>query len=515
MNNIFTKVQVPKLGRNRFNLSHDIKLSFNMGELIPTTCMEVVPGDVVKINVENMLRFAPLISPVMHKVEIFTHYYFVPNRILWPEWEDWITGQSEVEPPYITDWDTLAEGTVGDYLGLPINTGDSTLKASVLPMSAYLKIYDDYYRDQNLQNPTWAPLESGSNNAENIATLLQLAPLKRAWEHDYFTSCLPWAQKGDAVTLPLINSQAVPVTPNLSGSNSALARKASDHTGMQGNTFTAEDPPGILKINGTPVYWDPNGTLEVDINDEATTITTLRRAFMLQEWLELNARGGTRYIENIEAHFNVMSSDKRLQRPEYIGGGRQNMIISEVLSTAQTQNADNSISNPVGQMAGHGISAGGSKSFNYKAEEHGFIIGIINVQPVTAYQQGIHKKFSRETNLDYFWPKFQHIGEQEVYNKELYAEHTNPDGVFGYIPRYAEYKFENSRVAGKMRTDLDFWTLARIFDNDPALNSDFIECNPSRRIFAVTDPDEDTIYAHIYNNITASRLMAKYGIPHI
>jgi len=230
-----------------------------------------------------------------------------------------------------------------------------------------------------------------------------------------------------------------------------------------------------------------------------------------QEWFEKNARGGTRYIESILSHFGVRSSDARLQRPEYIGGDYQNMVISEVLSTAE--NTDASI--PVGQMAGHGISVGGGKHFSYRAEEHGVIIGLISVVPDTAYQQGAHRKFTRFDRLDYPWPVFGNLGEQEVLNKELKWDHATPNGVFGYNPRYSEMKFANSRVAGEMKSTLTFWHLGRIFATDPSLNNTFIQCNPSTRIFAVTDDEEDHIVAHCFINARVNRKLQRYGIPSI
>jgi len=335
--------------------------------------------------------------------------------------------------------------------------------------------------------------------------------------HDYFTSALPFAQKGDAVTIPLINGATAPVE---------LRDVGAGYTGLTALDIADGDPvtAGALSTaadgavetaagGGTSVTFDPNGDLVVDLNTEAATINTLRRAFKLQEWLEKNARGGTRYIENILAHFGVRSSDARLQRPEYIGGAFQNMTISEVLATAQTLNADDE-TNPIGQMAGHGISYGRGQQFKYRAEEHGWIIGIINVQPVTAYQQGLPRMFTRFDRLDHFWPSFANIGEQEVKVKELYANVTvtEAEETFGYVPRYAEYKYMSSRVAGEFKSTLSFWHMGRIFAAKPVLNSSFITADPTTRVFAVED-GVDTIYAHIFNNISAVRKMPKYGTP--
>lgn len=509
---------MPFVGSNRFNLSHDVKMSFQMGWLTPSCIMDVVPGDKVSINVENLLRFAPLVSPVMHTVNITTHFFFVPNRILWPEWEDWITGESDVERPYINQLNNIQVGKLGDYLGMP--SGEATinpgLQADAFAIAAYAKVYDEYYRDQNLSAEIWQPLTAGYNEwAYNLAIA---DPQRRAWMHDYFTSALPFAQKGDAVTLPLIQEQSVDVELKNADGTYGIIKDASSGTPQSGSLSAQVGPTdagALLDGSSNQSVYDPNGTLEVDINNEASTINTLRRAFRLQEWLEKNARGGTRYIENILAHFGVKSSDARLQRPEYLGGAKQRMTISEVLSTAETLTSGDEVEVPVGNLAGHGISVGKGQTFKYKAEEHGFILGIINVQPTTAYQQGLHKMYQRADRLDYYWPTFANIGEQEVRESELYAPSGNPSGTFGYVPRYSEYKYVNNRVSGEMRDTLTFWHMGRIFQGMPPLNQSFIESQPTDRIFAVTDPNAHKIYAHIYNNISAVRKMPKYGVPTI
>lgn len=499
-----------------------------MGELVPTVVMDCVPGDKVTINVENLLRFAPLVSPVMHDVNVTTHFFFVPNRLTWPEWEQWITGNSDVQAPFITvgpggDVSTVVEGSLADYMGIP--TGEYTTDIPMSPMAfaAYLKIYDEYYRDQNLQSPLFEPLQPGDNSV-GFSTWLQESPLYRAWMHDYFTSALPFAQKGDSVQLPLTVANGQNVYYENQGGTAAentviIVDVNGDPVNPGGGAPSLNVEAGPtpltsgLRAGGNPAAIDPNGTLKVDVQGDAVDINTVRRAFRLQEWLERNARGGTRYVENILAHFGVKSSDARLQRPEYLGGAKQKMVISEVLATAENTEAGVN----VGQMAGHGISYGGGNRFTYRCEEHGYIIGIINVQPVTAYQDGLHRSFSRFSRLDYAWPTFANIGEQEVLQKEVKARVAagDPNRVFGYVPRYAEYKFMNSRVAGEMRSSLDFWHLGRQFATDPALNEQFIKCVPDTRIFAVTDPEVDHIYAHIFNRIKAVRKLPKYGIPTI
>ncbi len=519
--NIFQRAALSTPKTSTFDLSHDVKLSFDMGELVPTSCIDVLPGDKFKISVENMFRFAPLVAPVMHKVTASTHYFFVPNRLLWSDWDRWITGDLDVEAPQFTV-PPVNPGTLGDYLGF--NNGADIgpiITASPFALAAYLLIYDEFFRDQNLVDKEFVPLEAGNFNI-NYNRLSDLRPLKRAWQHDYFTSALPFAQKGDEVLIPLGEFTDVNVELKPANGETQLARTSLDGTLTTGAlsaraSGALTSRPAAVSIN---TNIDPNGTLSAKTSElelEAASISNLRRAFRLQEWLERNARGGTRYVENILAHFGVKSKDARQNRPEYIGCSKQPMTISEVLSTAQTEIAGGE--NPVGQMAGHGISVGGGNQFEYTATEHGFIIGIVSIMPDTAYQQGLPRMHTRTDRLDYAWPTFAHIGEQPVLGKEIFtgagATQEYLDSTFGYIPRYSEYRYMPSRVHGQMKTDLSFWHLARVFEDAPLLNEAFIECIPSKRIFAVTDPNEDTIYAHIFNRIRATRKLPKYGTPHM
>lgn len=524
--NVFNTVEMARVESSRFDLSHDVKLSFNMGGLYPVCVMECMPGDKFRISPENLLRFAPLVAPVMHRIKVTTHYFFVPNRILWQNWDEWITGNLEVEAPYITfsEGDPFIDGSIWDYLGYPTNEGGfgpaEGLKVSPFPISAYVKIYDEYYRDQNLIEEKWKFLTDGSMDLDDVFVggAYNSPVFKRAWSHDYFTSCLPFAQKGDSVQIPLTSQDNIPIQaiqgtpPNTPPGwymfgNPDEAESGTLNTGSIGDTVEVDTDPGQY------LRYDPKGTLVVDVQSDAVDINTLRRAFRLQEWLEKNARGGTRYTEHLMAHFGVRSSDARLQRPEYIGGLKQNMVISEVLSTAQNT-ADDAF---VGAMAGHGISVGGGNSFSHYCEEHGWIIGIMSVMPDTAYQNGLHRSYTRFDRLDYPWPTFANIGEQEVRVKELFVnegDNESMEEVFGYIPRYSEMRFINSRVAGDFKGTLSFWHLGRIFSSAPVLNSEFIECNPRTDIFAVED-GTDTIWAHVINNVSVIRKLPQFGVPTI
>lgn len=508
---------------SRFDLSHDVKFSCKMGQLVPITCMEVLPSDRFSLNLENMLRFAPLLAPVMHRVNVTAHAFFVPNRILWDEWEDWITGNSEADHPYM-DMANFDVGSVADYLGYP--TGSTTeIPVSPFPIAAYGKIYNEFYRDQNLVNETQDTLTAGDNStAYNIAA--NLPPHYRAWQRDYFTSCLPWPQKGDSAILPLGTFEDVSVLLDIQGSPNA-GMQMRDSTGSLLDTIEREvqiadtgqlvsGTAGSLPISSpAAAYLDPNANLVAEtsaLTAQAADIISVRRAFKLQQFLELDARGGTRYIESNLIHFGARSSDKRLQRPEYLGGSFARMVISEVLSTATTEDSSSNVT-PTGYMAGHGISVSGSNRFNYKAEEHGWIMVLLNIQPTTAYQQGIHRSLTRFDRFDYPWPTFAHIGEQAVKVKEIYSESADPEATFGYIPRYAECKFMNSRVAGDMRDTLEFWHLGRIFGSEPALNSAFITANPDTRIFAVEEGDH--IWAHSFINASVVRALPKFEVPRL
>lgn len=505
--NLFNSILLKKPKSNVFDLTHDVKMSMKFGYLTPVLTMECVPGDNFKIGCESLIRFAPLVSPVMHRMDVTVHYFFVPNRLVWENFEEWINDVETLTPPAFPTLTFggaqigVGNGDLADYLGLP-NTGvgdDVETELSAIPFAAYQLIYNEYYRDQNLVEEVEYALVDGSNmdNQEDLITIR-----RRAWEHDYFTAALPWAQKGQAVELPILADVTLKDETTLPGQFVKIADHDDFNTGNV--TMGGVPPNGGIDIGGAPHVYDPMGSLEV--NGATTTINDLRRAEKLQEWLELAARAGSRYTETIRAFFGVQPQDARLQRPEYITGVKSPVVISEVLNTTGE-------TLPQGNMAGHGVSVVSGQYGSYFCQEHGYIIGIMSVLPKTAYQNGIPKHFLKiNDRYEWYWPQFAHLGEQEVSKREIFAWQNYDEVVFGYVPRYSEYKYMPSRVAGDFKTTLSFWHLGRQFVDTPALNEDFIECNPRTDVFAVDD-NTDYLYCHVLNKIRAVRPMPKFGTP--
>lgn len=505
--------------RNVFDLSHEHKLTCNMGMLIPCFNEEVLPGDTWKVNTDIAVRIAPMLAPIMHRVDVFTHFFFIPTRILQDDWEKFITGgpdgRDNTPVPVINSGsEGFAVGSLADYLGCP--TGVANIDELAYPFRAYTMVYNEWYRNQNVQDPL--PLSFGNG----LDTITNTSLLRRNWEKDYFTSALPWPQRGPAVNLPLGTSAPVEIAGNSSSVKMTVGDPA---TGTYGNLSQVSDN-GLVQGhklmtvksnegNVGSVYFNTgwgNAGLRgnADLSTAtAVTVNDMRQAFQVQRWMEKNARAGARYVESLMAHFGVRSSDGRLQRPEYLGGGRSPVVVSEVLQTSSTDSVS-----PQGNMSGHAFSAQRTHEFVRSFEEHGYILGIMSIMPRTAYQQGSPRMFNRRTRYDFAWPVFSHLGEQAVLNKEIYAQGTAADDqVFGYQNRYDEYRHRLSFVHGQFRSTLDYWHMGRIFGNLPKLNATFVAADPTKRINAVVDQKYDNCWVDIYHAVKAIRPLPKKGVP--
>lgn len=478
--------------RSKHSLSNYKLLSADMGELIPCGLTEVLPGDTIQQATSALVRVAPLVSPVMHPVHVRIHHWFVPHRLVWDEWEDFITGgpdgDSVPEFPTIDAGAGFAVGSLADYLGCP--TSVAGLDVSALPFRGYAMIWNEWYRDQDLQTPLVIDRTSGVDTTTNVA--LQNV----AWEKDYFTSSRPWTQKGPDVSVPIGVSAPI-VSPNGIGGNVGV------HDGVGGairNLWAQTAVP----VNVTMRNSTMTGALFADLTSASgVNVNDLREAFALQRYEEARARYGSRYTEYLR-YLGVRSSDARLQRPEYLGGGRQTIQFSEVLQTGPDGSGEG-----VADLKGHGIGALRSNRYRRFFEEHGYVFSFISVKPKTIYANGLPRTWNRRTKEDFFQKELQHIGQQEVLNKELYAAHAQPDGVFGYQDRYDEYRRSESTIAGEFRTVLNDWHYARIFASAPALNADFVKSVPTKRVNAVQT--NDILYIMVNHSIQARRIIAASG----
>lgn len=481
--------------RSKFSLSHYNLFSCDPGELIPCGITEVLPGDTIQQNTSALIRCSPLLAPVMHPVHARIHHWFVPHRLVFPDFEKFITGgpdgMDDTEFPTITFATKPGVGSLADYLG--INPEVDGITVSALPFRGYALIFNEWYRDQDLQAPLALSTDPGADTTTSKA--LQNV----GWEKDYFTSARPWEQKGPSISIPL--GDYAPVVGLAKGNdNVGGTRNGYDYNGL--SSWTGQTLPTDANFY---MQTKPDGTPNVraDLSGvSAITVNALREAMALQRFEEARARFGSRYVEYLR-YLNVRSSDARLQRPEYLGGANQTIQFSEVLQTAEGDN-------PVGEMRGHGIGAMRSNRYRRFIEEHGYVYTFLTVKPRTMYAQGIPRHFNRRTKEDFWQKELQHIGQQEILKKEIWAASSDPNGTFGFQDRYDEYRRNESRISGEFRTTmLDHWHMCRLFDSEPALNASFVRSNPTERVFAV--PSQDTLYIMANHSIQARRLVAKTG----
>ncbi len=558
---VFSSVLGNKVGRSVFDLSHVKRFTCDMGQLIPVYFDECVPGDTRKIGMQCVTRFQPLVAPILDSVDLTVHYFFVPTRLLMDKEEDWntfLTGGKDGKDESVSlpvykfsffDGTTddshkpscpfsngIRDGkySLWDYFGLPIikgvpiNTIRDANHVNGLCQRAYNLVWNEYYRDENL--------------VDNVS-LFNNTILYRAWKKDYFTSALPWQQRGIAPALPL--SGTVPVTiSGLSFSDLAftptssyvpedakpitlqLVRPSSNIlTNVNGVEFNAKKAWSQTPSSGTVTM--SAGSMNVtnavgtaDLANAATfDVSTLRQCVQIQRWLELNARGGVRYTEFLRSHFGISPKDEVLGRPQYIGGTKSSIVISEVLQTSRTvDSTETEKGSPLGRLAGHGLGASSDYVCTFTSKEFGYIIGLASWMPKPSYQQGVNRIFSRKTKFDFYFPEFAHLSEQAVTNGEIFATGTAKDSdIFGYQGAYNEMRYTPSFNCADMRDTFSYWHLGRIFDSAPKLNAGFLTTNPAfdggirKDIFA--SPKEPGLLVQFANIVKAIRPLPVYGTP--
>lgn len=547
------------MSRSTFDRPFSHKTTFNVGDIIPFYVDEVLPGDTHKIRTSKVVRMQTLLTPVMDNIYLDTYYFFVPDRIVWSHWKQfmgentdsaWVPS-TEYEVPVIASPDGgWKEGTIADYMGIPTNVGN--LYVNALPFRAYALIMNEWFRDENLCDPLNIPLDDATVKGVNTGTFVTDVakgglPYKAAKYHDYFTSALPAPQKGPDVTIPVSSGANFPVY----GTGNPLLLTNGQYVGGLTSLVPpagAFEIPGALSISGRPSTiggfedvrkFDISGTDKgqvlgvpkkdliagnpdtglVAVNDGSVSVATinqLRMAFQIQKLYERDARGGTRYIEILKSHFGVTSPDARLQRPEYLGGNRIPITINQVVQNSGSMNGET----PQGTTTAYSLTTDVHQEFTKSFVEHGFIIGVMVARYDHTYQQGLERFWSRRDRFDFYWPVFANIGEQAILIKEIYATGQDSDSeVFGYQEAWADYRYKPSRVSGEMRsnakTPLDSWHLADDYDAQPTLSDSWIREEPNNvnRVLAVTSEVSNQLFCDLYIQNRTTRPMPVYSIP--
>lgn len=538
------------MSRSKFPRNFSHKTTFNAGQVIPFYVDEVLPGDTFQVRTSKVVRMQTLLTPVMDNVYLDTYYFFVPNRLVWEHWKQfmgentesaWIP-QVEYEVPQLTapanGWEV---GTLADYMGIP--TGVKGLSVSALPFRAYALIMNEWFRSENLTDPLNIPVDDatvqGVNTNNYVSDVAKGGkPFVANKFRDYFTSCLPAPQKGPDVTIQTAQLGNAPVVPmNKPVPKDLLNYPYNVYIPSGNSDFEAGYHAGSVHRNAFGgAYWladtgnanlDPtidNGVVgypanlwaQFDNTVSVATINQLRTAFQIQKFYERSARGGSRYIETLKAHFGVTSPDARLQRPEYLGGNRIPVSINQVIQNSGTVSG----STPLGDTGAMSLTTDVHSDFTKSFVEHGFVIGVMVARYDHTYQQGIERFWSRKSMFDYYWPEFANIGEQAVLNKEIYAQgNAQDDEVFGYQEAWADYRYKPSRVSGEMRSSyaqsLDVWHLADDYSKMPALSDSWIHEDPAiiNRVLAVSDNLANQFFCDIYVQNYTTRNMPLYSIP--
>ena len=514
----FSQIPSVNSARSKFDRSYAIKDTFDFDYLVPIMVDEILPGDTVNLNVKAFARLATQTVPVLDNLYLDYFFFFVPTRLVWSNWEKFNGAQDDpgdsiayTVPVVTCPGGGFLTDSLYDKFGLPIEMDN--LDVNNLPARCYNLIYNEWFRDENLINSVVVDVDDGPDTDTDYVLL------KRCKKHDYFTSCLPWPQKGTAVDLPLGTS-----APVVSDANIIQLKASGSGPGNLSQYGSGSDSSVRLylstsQVTNSTLTFGADGTTTTGLRTDlsaatAATINQLRDAFLTQSLLELDARGGTRYVEIIKAHFNVVSPDFRLQRPEFLSGAstriNQHPVpqTSESNTTLQANLAAFSTSSLTGNQVGF------TKSFT----EHGYVIGLVQARADITYQQGVNRMWSRSTRYDFFWPKLQQLGEQSVLNKEIYYNNDASDNtVFGYQERYAEYRYKPSEIKGQFRSvlisSLDLWHMAEEFSTRPSLNSTFIQSNtPIERALAVAGT-----YPHVlfdaWFDYKHTRPMMTYGVP--